>query len=132
MSTTETTAQKTTGSTTQKVSFGKAITATITLTDGAQAKVGELLAQEPEMQALRIGVKPGGCSGFSYEMYFDNDISDTDIVSTFGDVKVAVDPESASKLMGSTLDYQDGLQGAGFHITNPNASSTCGCGSSFS
>lgn len=121
-----------TAATTQKVSLGKAAVATITLTAGAQKKVGELLAQEPEMQALRIGVRPGGCSGFSYEMYFDNEISDTDIVSAFGDVKVAVDPDSASKLMGSTLDYQDGLQAAGFHITNPNATHTCGCGSSFS
>jgi len=115
----------------QKISLGKPSTATMLLTDSAQAKLASLLAEEPDMSALRVGVKPGGCSGFSYEMFFDNDISDTDIVSSFGDVRVVVDPMSAERLRGSTLDYKDGLQETGFHITNPNATSTCGCGSSF-
>ncbi len=103
------------------------------LTDTATTKVADLLVQEgnPEL-ALRVAVRPGGCSGYSYEMFFDSEIADDDVIRTFGDVKVIVDPESAALLKGSTLDYKDGLQGAGFHISNPNATRTCGCGSSFS
>ena len=105
----------------------------VTLTDAATAKVADLLAQEasPEL-ALRVAVRPGGCSGYSYEMFFDSEIADDDVVRTFGAVKVVVDPESAELIKGATLDYRDGLQEAGFHITNPNATRTCGCGSSFS
>ncbi len=106
----------------------------ITLTSKAQEKVAELLAQEDELDelVLRVAVKPGGCSGFSYDMFFDTEVNSDDIVKTFGSVKVAVDAESANLLRGSTLEFEDGLQGAGFHITNPNATKTCGCGSSFS
>jgi iron-sulfur cluster assembly protein/iron-sulfur cluster insertion protein len=109
------------------------VTPAITLTDTASAKVAELLDQEgnPEL-ALRVAVRPGGCSGFSYEMFFDSDVADDDVASSFGTVKVVVDPSSASLLQGSTLDFKDGLQGAGFSINNPNASRTCGCGNSFS
>ena len=78
------------------------------------------------------GRTTGWCSGFSYEMFFDADTAEDDIVREFGTVKVVVDATSADLLKGSTLDYSDGLQGAGFHVTNPNASRTCGCGSSFS
>lgn len=105
----------------------------VTLTEAAQAKVAELLAQEGDPSLfLRVAVRPGGCSGFSYDMSFDSDLADDDIVRTFGTVKVVVDPTSADMLKGATLDYSDGLQGAGFHITNPSATRTCGCGSSFS
>jgi iron-sulfur cluster assembly accessory protein len=109
------------------------ISPAITLTDTAVTKVAELLEQEgnPEL-ALRVAVRPGGCSGFSYEMFFDSDIAGDDVASTFGTVKVVVDPASASLLQGATLDFKDGLQGAGFSINNPNASRTCGCGNSFS
>jgi iron-sulfur cluster assembly accessory protein len=105
----------------------------ISLTDMAAAKVAELIEQEgnPEL-ALRVAVRPGGCSGFSYEMFFDTDLADDDLLSVFGPVKVVVDPASASLLQGATLDFKDGLQGAGFSINNPNASRTCGCGNSFS
>jgi iron-sulfur cluster assembly accessory protein len=106
----------------------------VVLTETAKKKVAELLAQEEnnESLVLRIAVKPGGCSGYSYDMYFDSEIEQDDIVTEFGSVKVAVDKDSAGLLKGSTLDYSDGLSGAGFHITNPNATRTCGCGSSFS
>jgi iron-sulfur cluster assembly accessory protein len=105
----------------------------VTLTDSAVTKIGALLAEEGnDSLALRVAVKPGGCSGYSYEMYFDSDVADDDIVREFGAVKVVVDPETAAMIKGATLDYQDGLQGAGFHISNPNATRTCGCGSSFS
>jgi iron-sulfur cluster assembly protein/iron-sulfur cluster insertion protein len=105
----------------------------VTLTDPAKAKVAELLQQEGnEDLALRVAVRPGGCSGYSYEMFFDSEIADDDIVRAFGAVKVVIDPESAGLITGATLDYRDGLNDAGFHITNPNATRTCGCGSSFS
>jgi iron-sulfur cluster assembly accessory protein len=107
--------------------------APVTLSDAAAAKVAALLAEEgnPEL-ALRVAVRPGGCSGYSSEMFCDSELADDDVVRSFGDVKIVVDPESADLLKGSTLDYKDGLQGAGFHISNPNATRTCGCGSSFS
>jgi iron-sulfur cluster assembly accessory protein len=109
----------------------------ITLTDTAASKVKELLDAEGESElALRVAVRPGGCSGFSYEMFFDGDVAADDEQATFGKpdqlVSVIVDPASAQLLEGATLDYKDGLNQAGFAITNPNATRTCGCGQSFS
>ena len=105
----------------------------ITLTDTATTKVKELIEAEgnPEL-ALRVAVRPGGCSGFSYEMFFDTDVDGEDVTRDFSGVKVVVDPSSAQLLTGATLDYKDGLQQAGFSIDNPNAQRTCGCGQSFS
>ena len=105
----------------------------ITLTEQAVSKVDELISAEgDEGLALRVAVRPGGCSGFSYEMFFDTDRATDDMVKTFGSIEVVVDPSSAQLLEGATLDYKDGLQDAGFAIDNPNAQSTCGCGQSFS
>jgi iron-sulfur cluster assembly accessory protein len=105
----------------------------ITLTDTAATKVAELLEAEGDPSlALRVAVKPGGCSGFSYEMFFDADVATDDQAASYGQVRVIVDPASAQLLTGATLDYKDGLQGAGFAINNPNATRTCGCGNSFS
>ena len=105
----------------------------ITLTDSAASKVKELLDAEGEPElALRVAVRPGGCSGFQYEMYFDGDVAADDNLMTYGVVRVLVDPASAQLLTGATLDYKNGLQDAGFHITNPNATRSCGCGQSFS
>ena len=70
--------------------------------------------------------------GFSYEMFFDSDVSADDVTADYGGVKVVVDPSSAQLLDGATLDYKDGLNQAGFSINNPNAQRTCGCGQSFS
>jgi iron-sulfur cluster assembly protein/iron-sulfur cluster insertion protein len=104
-----------------------------TLTDSAAAKVRSLLeAEDNPGLALRVAVRPGGCSGLSYEMFFDPDTADDDVKSVHAGVTVVVDPASAQHLAGASLDYKDGLQGAGFAITNPNASRTCGCGQSFS
>ncbi len=104
----------------------------ITLTDTAAAKVKSLIEEEGEPSlALRVAVRPGGCSGFSYEMFFDSDVADDDNVQQYGDVRVVVDPSSAVMLEGATLDFKDGLE-SGFSINNPNAQRTCGCGSSFS
>ena len=105
----------------------------ITLTDNAVAKVGALIAEEDEAElALRVAVRPGGCSGFSYEMFFDGEFADDDQTVDYSGVKVVVDPSSAMLLEGATLDYKDGLQETGFSINNPNAQRTCGCGQSFS
>ena len=105
----------------------------IAVSDSAATKVKELLESEGDTTlALRVAVRPGGCSGFSYEMFFDGDIGADDIKVDQGGVSVVVDPSSAQLLQGATLDYKDGLQGAGFAIDNPNAQRTCGCGQSFS
>ena len=105
----------------------------ITLTETATTKVKELLDAEGDPAlALRVAVRPGGCSGFEYEMFFDADVAGDDELATFGDVKVIVDASSAQLLTGATLDYKDGLQQAGFSIDNPNATKSCGCGQSFS
>ena len=105
----------------------------ITLTDKASVKVKELIdAEGVEDLALRVAVRPGGCSGFSYEMFFDSEVAPEDLSEDFNGVRVVVDPSSAQLLTGATLDYKDGLQQAGFAIDNPNAQRTCGCGQSFS
>ena len=105
----------------------------ITVTETASAKVSELIKAEGDDDlALRVAVRPGGCSGFSYEMYFDTELGEGDTKATFGDIHVVVDPSSAMLLDGATLDYSDGLQSAGFSIDNPNAQRSCGCGQSFS
>lgn len=104
------------------------------LTDSAVDKVKDLITAEDTTDelVLRVAVRPGGCSGFSYEMFFDSDVADDDLRSDHGAVTVVIDPASQQHLKGATLDYKDGLQGAGFHITNPNAQRSCGCGQSFS
>ena len=105
----------------------------IVLTDTATDKVRTLMdARGRDDLALRVAVRPGGCSGFSYEMFFDTDVADDDKTIDYSGVRVVVDPSSAMLLEGATLDYKDGLQGAGFAIDNPNAQRTCGCGQSFS
>jgi iron-sulfur cluster assembly protein/iron-sulfur cluster insertion protein len=105
----------------------------LTLTDTASLKVKELIqAEGDEALALRVAVRPGGCSGYSYEMYFDKDFTPEDTLADEGGVRVVVDSASAPLLKGASLDYKDGLQGAGFAINNPNATRSCGCGQSFS
>ena len=104
-----------------------------TLTDAAADKVKSLIEVEgnPEL-ALRVAVRPGGCSGLSYEMFFDSDIAADDVRTEHRGVTVVIDPASAQHLAGASLDFKDGLQGAGFAINNPNATRSCGCGQSFS
>lgn len=105
----------------------------VEVTDTAVTKIRELLESEGDTSlALRMAVRPGGCSGFSYEMFFDSEIESDDVVEQFDDVRVVVDPQSVERLRGSVLDYKDGLMGAGFAIDNPNVSRSCGCGNSFS
>ena len=104
--------------------------ATLTVTDKAAEKIKSLIEQEKK-QALRISVKPGGCSGFEYGMELDDKTTDNDIVIEQKGIKIFVDKESMQKLNGVDVDYIESLQGAGFKISNPQAKSTCGCGSSF-
>lgn len=105
----------------------------VTLTSSAAAKVQELISAEGDASlSLRLAVRPGGCSGFSYDMYFDAAVDGTDIVNETDGVRVVIDPESAAMVGGATIDFRDGgLQGAGFAINNPNEQRSCGCGQSF-
>jgi len=105
----------------------------IVLSSEAEKKLGQLLANEDEENlGLRVAVRSGGCSGLSYEMFFDSDSSPDDHVAVCGPVTIRVDSASAPHLEGATLNYSDGLQGKGFSIDNPNAQRSCGCGKSFS
>ena len=107
-------------------------TAPISLTDSAVAKLAELLAEEGEPQALRIAVTGGGCSGFQYALGFDTEQHDDDLLFEQHGVRVILDETSAEYLNGAVVDFQDGLQGKGFAIENPNSTGSCGCGQSFS
>jgi len=107
-------------------------TPSITLSDSAVAKIKTLLAEEQEEQALRIAVTGGGCSGFQYALGFDTEQHPDDIVFEQGGVKLYVDETSAEYLSGAQVDFQDGLNGKGFAIENPNSTGSCGCGQSFS
>jgi len=106
--------------------------AAITLTDGAEAKIKELLASQEDAsdQALRVGVRGGGCSGFQYALAFDKRRDDDHVFEQNG-VSVVVDKAGMQFVLGSEVDYVDGLQGAGFAVNNPNVVAACGCGSSF-
>ena len=103
-----------------------------TVTEKAAEEIKKLLSEENIPNAvLRVRVVPGGCSGFSYEMGFDDETEDSDQLFENGGVKVAIDELSFTYLQGAVLDYQDGLNGTGFSINNPNAKGSCGCGQSF-
>lgn len=101
--------------------------------EAAAAKVSELIAEEgnPNLK-LRLYVTGGGCSGFSYGFAFDDQVNEDDTRIEKGGVALVVDAMSLQYLMGADIDYEDGLEGSRFVIHNPNAQTTCGCGSSFS
>jgi len=105
----------------------------IIFTETAASKVSELIAEEnnPELK-LRVYVTGGGCSGFQYGFTFDEEVNEDDTLVVKNGVTVLVDSMSVQYLNGAEIDYTDGLQGSQFVIRNPNASTTCGCGSSFS
>lgn len=105
----------------------------IVFTTNAASKVGEMIAEEGDASLkLRVYVTGGGCSGFQYSFAFDDQVAEDDTVLEKDGVTLLVDAMSFQYLVGATIDYQEGLEGARFVITNPNATSTCGCGSSFS
>ena len=105
----------------------------ILFTDSAAAKVAELIAEEgnPELK-LRVFVQGGGCSGFQYGFTFDEITNEDDTTMTKNGVSLLIDAMSYQYLVGAEIDYKEDLQGAQFVIKNPNATTTCGCGSSFS
>jgi iron-sulfur cluster insertion protein len=105
----------------------------LTFTDNAANKVRDLIAEEgnPDLK-LRVFVTGGGCSGFQYGFTFDEVASEDDTVMQKNGVTLLIDPMSFQYLVGAEIDYSEGLQGSQFVIKNPNATSTCGCGSSFS
>lgn len=104
----------------------------VTMSPKAEEKIRELMQEEKETVGLRIYVRGGGCHGYQYGMAFESKLSDDDTVIEKGDVKIIMDSQSAPLLSGTEVDYVDSLQGSGFAIKNPNAKTTCGCGSSFS
>lgn len=118
---------------TEAVLSEEIVSTPIVFTDNAAVKVGEMLAEEgdPTLK-LRVYVTGGGCSGFQYSFAFDDQVAEDDMVVEKAGVSLLVDAMSFQYMMGATIDYQEGLEGARFVITNPNATSTCGCGSSFS
>lgn len=104
----------------------------VVFTDAAASKVGELIAEEqnPSLK-LRVFISGGGCSGFQYGFTFDENIEDGDSQVVNHGVTLVIDPMSVQYLMGAEIDYKEDLKGAQFIIRNPNATTTCGCGSSF-
>ena len=104
----------------------------VQVTDRAFERIGEISGSSGEIKALRVAVLGGGCSGFQYEFALENEPADEDVVIEKGGNRVFVDPESLPFLAGSVIDFKDELIGARFAVDNPNATSTCGCGTSFS
>jgi len=104
----------------------------IEITDSAARKIREMAAQhQVSHNGVRVMVVGGGCSGLTYDMDFENESRDGDVVVEHDGVKVFVDHKSAQYLAGVQVDYKNTLMESGFNITNPNASATCGCGQSF-
>jgi len=108
--------------------------AEISVTESAASEAIALLEGEEmdtEVAGLRLYVQQGGCAGLSYGMRFENEPEEDDTIYEHHDLRVFVDPASMNYIEGSVLDYEGGLQGAGFHVENPNVVSECGCGESF-
>ena len=106
----------------------------VTVSDKALEHVVELMTEKgitPDTHFLRVGVKGGGCSGLSYAMDFDDNVTDMDEVVDLNVLRVIIDKKSLLYIYGTELDYSDGLNGRGFNWINPSASRTCGCGESF-
>ena len=105
----------------------------VTFSDAAARKVKSLIDEEnnPDLK-LRIYISGGGCSGFQYGFSFDEKVGDGDVTVENGSVSLVIDPMSYQYLIGAEVDYTEGLEGAQFVVNNPNATTTCGCGSSFS
>ena len=104
----------------------------ITISAMAEQKIKELMQEEKDTVGLRVYVRGGGCHGYQYGMAFETKIGEDDSIIEKGDVKVIMDSQSAPLLSGAEVDYVDSLQGSGFAIKDPQAKTTCGCGSSFS
>ncbi|GAA0366295.1 HesB/IscA family protein [Bacillus horti] len=103
----------------------------ITITENASSKIKEMIQNEEGNPFLRVGVKEGGCSGFSYGMGFDPEKNDTDTELEQHGIKILIDDYSERFIKGTVIDYKESMMGGGFTINNPNATVSCGCGSSF-
>ncbi len=103
----------------------------LSVTEAAAVKIKQLLAEESDVEVLRIAIQGGGCSGFQYGLGFDTAAAEGDLEFEQHGVTVVVDPFSAPYLQGAEVDYVDSIQAAGFAINNPNATASCGCGHSF-
>jgi len=105
----------------------------VTITDKAKQRIVELRKEEGKSDEhnVRVSVQGGGCSGLMYQLTFDESVQDSDEIFEDKEVKILVDKKSLLYLLGTTLDFSDGLNGKGFQFINPNASRTCGCGESF-
>ena len=105
----------------------------IALTERAVKEIRRIIEDQklPDVTALRVGVKGGGCSGFSYTLGFDDQVGEIDQITEVEGVKVVCDPKSFLYLNGTEIDFEDNLMGRGFKFGNPNAAKTCGCGESF-
>lgn len=104
----------------------------ITLTENASRKVKEMLqAENNPAMFLRVGVRPGGCSGFTYGMGWDQELKEGDHSFYHNDIRIVVDKDSYPYIAGTEIDYKESMMGGGFAINNPNAVASCGCGSSF-
>ncbi len=108
-------------------------TTEITVTEKAQKEIKRIMQENniPESCGLRVGVKGGGCSGLTYTLNFDDASKEGDTIIESGSIKLLVDGKSLFYLMGTELDFSDGLNGKGFKFNNPNATRSCGCGESF-
>lgn len=104
----------------------------ITITTAAAVKIKQFLAEDIDAKGLRVYVRGGGCSGYSYGMILEPTISEDDTVIEKDGIQVIIDPQTAPMIQGAVVDYTDTLEGSGFAIKNPQAKTTCGCGSSFS
>jgi iron-sulfur cluster assembly accessory protein len=108
------------------------LTIPVKVTERTFARLAEIASDSGEAKALRVAVLGGGCSGFQYEFHLEDGASADDLVIERDGQRVLVDPESLPFLSGAVIDFKDELIGARFHVENPNATSTCGCGTSFS
>ncbi len=108
------------------------MTATVTVTEQAARRIGEILSREPQGSKLRVSVEGGGCSGFQYKFGVEHEQAADDIVLTRDAAVVLIDPVSLGYLAGSQIDFVDDLIGASFKVNNPNVTASCGCGTSFS
>ena len=104
----------------------------VTVSETAARRVAKILAAEPDKNALRVSVEGGGCSGFSYKFDLDDSRTDDDLVLEREGAVVLIDPVSLMYMQGSVIDFVDDLMGQSFQIRNPNATASCGCGTSFS
>jgi iron-sulfur cluster assembly accessory protein len=116
----------------QSQAMVEAIMTSVTITERAARRIGEILKAEPAGAMLRVSVEGGGCSGFQYKFDFDTSTSQDDLVLARDGATVVIDPVSVQYMAGAEIDYVDDLIGASFKIKNPVATASCGCGTSFS